>query len=361
MPSDRPDAGATAYDNAFVCYTVQNYLKALYLAYRRYEEGERSKILALFYRGTAEPSCLDGGPVFWADVEHVPHANRYVRILERDRTRPLVYLTKVVEKTFLRVVRSFKRAERALVLRAVEGAGKVHLFLEGTYFSSVLLKRRTCTLVEEGLTTYRPYGRPARFAGEHENVAEVLLQHPEKACEAVRRKAQRLELRYDRLPSEVRHALLGLFGVETFRRRPRTAILVGQAWSCSSVTLEDVLELYGRIAHALTSRGYAVVLKPHPIEDRRRYARIGCRMLEPRIPLGVFDLMDDPRPFDVAVSILGSSVADSARLARTVVSFVPGDTVVEDVTSPMLEEVRSRVDGVLAAALDGSPATPRDP
>jgi hypothetical protein len=107
-----------AVDNLYVCYTAQNYLKALYLAHQRFLRGERSKILALFVRGAEHPTFFATSAVFWADVEHVPHDHRYVRVLPQDRRAPLRMARVLGHKARLKLQRWHSaRPERARVAR----------------------------------------------------------------------------------------------------------------------------------------------------------------------------------------------------------------------------------------------------
>lgn len=343
-----------SYRNVFVCYTVQNYLKALYLSYLQHQLGERSKILALFYAGTADPGLLQSAEVFWADVEHMPHRNAYVRILQRDPA--WLRARKAAHKGLLSLSRLLLKAgERKRLLASLAQAERVFLFLENTYFSAFILKHRVCTLVEEGLTTYKAY-RPAswqqpRYPGEHRNVSEVLLQHPQLAAESIRHKTRRLDLDYGGLPADVRRVLLRVFGLEDFTRQPHTAIIVGQAWARSSVDGQSVARLYRKIGAVLRSQGFDLVFKPHPSEDPSDYADLDCRLINPRIPLEVFDLRDDGSSFDHAVSILAGSLGDARRLARRKTCFVQSDLVVEAVPQALIDELEQSAEATLREQL----------
>ncbi len=334
------------HDNVFVCYTPQNYLKALYLAYRAHEEGQRSKIIALFVRDIGKPSFLCADAVYWADIEYMPHSNGYIRVFDHDKKRPAVYLSKLARKACSRFFRfAFQSGERSRLLRAVGRTSRVYLFVESSYFSTFLLSRRVCTLVDEGLATYKPYRTRAlgpgdwQFPGEHPNIDTVLLQYPELAADAVRSKVQPLELRYRDLPRDVREILLPLFGLDTFRREERSMLLVGQAWSYASVDFAEILEFYRAVIDLFQERGYRVWLKPHPSESIESYQSLGCEIIDPCMPLEAFEFRGEDHPFEVAVSLLGSSLANVPHLARTNLSFLNG-VVVEDVRRESLSAIR---------------------
>ncbi len=348
------------FDNVFVCYTAPNYLKALYLAHGAHERGERSRILGLFLRGRVHPALSDTSAIDWAEVAILEHSQRHVPILARDRRDWPHLARKLATKLVLKARRELLHgAERRRVLAEVGRARRVFLFLERTYFSNLILRRRACTLVEEGCATYRPYRLRSRlslapverFPGEHEHVSEVLLQRPEHAHPRIRDKVRPFELRYRELPCEVRERILRCFPLELPASDGPRALIVGQAWSVSSVPLERALDLYRRMAALLAARGYAVHLKPHPSESPRDYAALGVHVLDPRVPLDAFELRDGPPPFDCAVSVLSSSLNDAPHLAARRVCFLEGEIVVEDLQPADLERARAQCEARLAAAL----------
>lgn len=348
------------FDNVFVCYTAPNFLKALYLAHEAHERGERSRILALFLRGRTHPALADTSGIDWAEVAILEHTHRHVPILARDRRNWPLLARKLATKLVLKARRELlHRAERRSVLAEVARGRRVFLFLERTHFSNLILRRRTCTLVEEGCATYRPYRvRSARslaveerYPGEHPNVTEVLLQRPEHAHERIRAKVRPFQLRYRELPAPVRARMLRGFPLELPPcERPR-ALIVGQAWSVSSVPLARALDFYRRLAGRLASRGFAVHLKPHPNESPAAYAGLELHLLDPRIPLDAFELRDGPPPFDCAVSVLASSLNDAPHLARRSLCFIEGEVVVEDLLAADLERVERECEKRLAALL----------
>lgn len=348
-----------SHDNLFVCYNTQNYLKALYLSYLEHEAGRTSSILALVNEEAASPSFFDTRLVTWAVVEYWVNTNPYIRILESDKRHPLILLKKVVQKAYLKAHRTLmKSGERKQLLEALAGSEKVHIFLERTYFSHHILKHRKCVLIEEGLASYRPYPIrllspfSERFPGGHQGIQEVLLQHPERAEGSVRAKAKLLELNYAALPREVKSALLAVFGLEEFQRDDRSAIIVGQAWGQSSVEFAETAELYDLVARWLESRSYTVYLKPHPSEELAKYEALNCRILDPLIPIEAFELIEGEYAFDCAVSVLRSSLTNSPRLARSVLSLVRQEILVEELSPSILNEMKLRASTDLAAALD---------
>lgn len=351
---------SSEFDNVFVCYTAPNYLKALYLAHLAHERGERSRILGLFLRGRAHPALADTSAIDWAEVEILEHVQRHVPILASDLRDWPRLARKLATKLVLKARRElFHGAERRRVLAEVARARRVYLFLERTYFSNLILRRRACTLVEEGCATYRPYrlrspfalAARERFPGEHERVTEILLQRPEHAHPRIRDKVRPFELRYRELPREVRERILRSFPLELPANGLPRALIVGQAWSVSPVPLEQALELYRHMAALLASRGYAVHLKPHPSESPEDYAGLGVRVLDPRVPLDAFELRDGPPPFDFAVSVLSSSLNDAPHLAAKRECFLEGEIVVEDLRPADLERAREQCDARLLAAL----------
>ncbi|MFO1009742.1 MAG: polysialyltransferase family glycosyltransferase [Planctomycetota bacterium] len=340
------------YANAYLCYSPQNFVKALRLAHAAHARGERSKILAWIGPELADAPFFDGRGVSWADVEVRRHPHRYVRLLDRDRARPLVLAGKLARKAWSRARRVLATTETRALLAALADAEDVHLFLETTWYSDAVLRERRCTLVEEGVASYLPVrglaradGSP-RYPGEHPNVRRVLLQRPDAAPPSVRAKVEPLELDYAALPADARRELLALFGMEHFAARGRAAIVVGQAWSCSSVEPDSVRGAHARIVAELGRRGFAVHVKPHPNEDADAYRALGAELLDPRLPLEVFELLERPHPFECAVSLLSSSLANAPRLARRVYRPEDGALVVEDVTPERFDELAR---GTLAA------------
>lgn len=361
-------------DNLYVCYTAQNYLKALYLAHQRFLRGERSKILALFVRGAEHPTFFATSAVFWADVEHVPHDHRYVRVLPQDRRAPLRMARVLGHKARLKLQRWHSaRPERARLLAEARRARRVYLFLERSYFSNFLLRHVRCELVEEGCSTYAPFLRsaPARWLvsaadqlchpGEHRNVEHVWLRRPELASPRVQSKVKQLELDYSALPLATRAILRQLFPLEAPSGPGRHAILVSQAWCWSSIDAERVLAWYGDLAALLRAHGYTVWFKPHPAEDPALYAPLCCRMMNPRIPLDVLELDGRTAPFAIACSMLASSLDTAPHLARHVVSAFDAQLQVERVTLDAFErgaaEGRERLTALLERLRDELPTT----
>lgn len=107
------------YENVYLCYSPQNYVKALYLAYFTHLRGERSKVLALAWSGDGGRAFFDAEPVFWADVEDLVHEHRYVRLLARDRLRPHVFVGKLALKAYFRARRVMNRAARQSLMSAL--------------------------------------------------------------------------------------------------------------------------------------------------------------------------------------------------------------------------------------------------
>ncbi len=331
------------FDNVFVCYSTQNYLKALHLAFRGYENGESSKILVLTCATDSRLRLVRPDLVFWAHVEHEVHDNRFVRITGRDRRRPHALLGKTLHKVGIRARRGLlRRAQLRRVLDHVDEGGRVFLFLERNYFSDRILARRRCTLVEEGISSYLPHRGDGEKKGHHPNVDAVLLRDPDRARGVVPEKIRPLELDYQSLPVRVRSALLSLFGLGEFQRAEDSALIVGQAWSCSSVPVRHAVELYRAWIAALRDRGRSVWFKPHPNESRRAYADLDCELLDPTIPIEVFDLIEDGPAFGQAFSALRSSVAMSRQLAEHVACVVDEDMVVEDLQRADFDRIRAQ-------------------
>lgn len=352
---------APEFDNVFVCYTAPNYLKALCLAQRAHARGERSRILCLFQRGRTHPALVDTSAIDWAEVGILEHAHRHVPILPGDRRDWPRLARKLATKLVLKARRVLLHgAERRRVLAEVGRGRRVFLFLERTYFSNLILRRRACTLVEEGCATYRPYrvrsartlALEERFPGEHVRVSEVLLQRPEHADARIRAKVRPLALQYRELPRDVRERILRSFPLELPPCVAPRALIVGQAWSVSAVPFGRTLELYRRLAGLLAARGYAVHLKPHPNEEPAAYADLGLHLLDPRVPLDAFELRDGPPPFACAVSVLSSSLNDAPHLAKRRVCFLEGEIVVEDLEPADLERAQRECEERLASVLD---------
>lgn len=376
-PADASDAGALGGpDNLYVCYTAQNYLKALYLAHERFQRGERSKILALFPRGAEEPSFFATAAVHWAEVEPVPHDHHYVRILPTDRAAPLRLARVICKKVRLKLQRwRTARPERQRLLAEARRVRRVFLFLERSYFSSFLLRHVRCELVEEGCSTYVPFRRPAplrwlvpadratQVPGEHPNVECVWLRRPELASPRVRPKVRRLELDYGALPVAARAVLRRLFPLEAPPPRARAALIVSQAWCWSSIPAERVLARYAEVVDLLRRHGFTVWFKPHPAEDPQTYAALGCRLMNRRIPLDVLELDGGITSFACAFSMLASSLDTAPHLAKHVVTVFDARVPVEHVDPAAFE--RGADDGIarLAALLveigrAGEPALP---
>ncbi|MCC7170166.1 MAG: hypothetical protein IT459_06945 [Planctomycetes bacterium] len=351
-------------DNLYVCYTAQNYLKALYLAHQRFQRGERSKILALIPRGAEEPSFFATDAVHWAEIEHVPHDHHYVRILPRDRSAPLRFARLLGRKARLKLQRWYAaRPERERLLAEARRATRVFLFLERSYFSTFLLRHVRCELVEEGCSTYVPFRRaaPARWfappadamlhPGEHRNVAQVWLRRPELASPRVRPKVRKLELDYSALPIATRSILRTLFPLEAPADGTRAAVIVSQAWCWSSIPAEHVLACYAEVVALLRRHGFTVWFKPHPAEDPSTYAPLGCRMLNRRIPLDVLELDGGGVSFACAFSMLASSLETAPHLAERVVTVFDARVPVERVEPDAFD--RGAQDGIarLAALL----------
>lgn len=333
-----------ALDNLYVCYTAQNYLKALYLAHGRFERGESSKILALFPRGAEEPSFFTTAAVFWAEVEHVPHDHHYVRLLPRERRAPLRLARAFGHKARLKIQRwHTARPERARLLAEARRATRVFLFLERSYFSNFLLRHVRCELIEEGCSTYVPFRKsaPARWfapavdqlqhPGEHPSFEHVWLRRPELASPRVAPKVKPLDLDYGALPTSVRAVLRTLFPLEVPADGSRCAVIVSQAWCWSAIDATRVLARYGEIVALLRTHGFTVWFKPHPAEDPATYASLGCRSMNRRIPLDALELAGRESSFACAFSLLASSVETAPRLARRVVTVFDARVPVERV------------------------------
>lgn len=370
------DVGAArGPDNLYVCYSAQNYLKALYLAHQRFHRGERSKILALFARGNEEPSFFATSAVHWAEVEHVPHDHHYVRILARDRAAPLRFARLLGRKARLKLQRwRSARPERERLLAEARRATRVFLFLERSYFSTFLLRHVRCELVEEGCSTYVPFPRAAparwftaradavRHPGEHRNIDQVWLRRPELASPRVSSKVRRLELDYRALPVATRAILRTLFPLEAPADPARAAVIVSQAWCWSSIRAERVLARYAEVVALFRRHGFTVWFKPHPAEDPDTYAPLGCRMLNRRIPLDVLELDGDGVSFACAFSLLASSLETAPHLAQRIVTVFDARVPVERVDPAEFE--RGAEDGIarLAAAwIDGKLAATAPP
>jgi hypothetical protein len=337
-------ATPVTYSNVYVCYSLQNVLKALYLSWFRMERRERSKIVAIcppdvlsLFRAGAEHAA-------WVDVEFVPDTSPYTRILFQDRKRPVRLFAKVAAKFVKRIQRQLmKGSERRRILSLLCDCERVFLFLERSYYSDFILRERTCTLVEEGLSTYKPYPQWSswrsrnRFPGEEANVDAVLLKYPEQAIGAVRKKADRVEFNYQSLPLGPRKDLVAFFGLRAPTSSGRTAVIVGQAWSCSPANWESVLAFYAKLIDELSASGYAVCFKPHPIENVDDYQVMNCQVLQSKVPIEVFDLLEDVPAFDLAVSILECSIDGVSRIATRRICLIEGDLLVEQCTQELLD------------------------
>lgn len=350
MSTKHEQSANEAVDNLFVCYTAQNYLKALYLSYRRSCGGERSRILALMNRGAAEASFFETRHIDWVEVVPMLHEHRYVRVLPMDRAAPLRFAKKVGEKIGLKLSRWHRaRSERQHLLSQARRAKRVFLFLERSYFSNFLLRHMRCELIEEGSSTYAPFGRswggrllakdaaPQRFPGEHRNIERVWLRSPERAMPAVRAKATPFDLDYHALPERIRAVMLRLFPLAVPPANEPAALLVSQAWCWSAIEQTRVLEFYAEIVARLRGSGLSVWLKPHPAEDPATYAALGCRILNSRIPLDSLELHGRDALFDCAFSLLASSVETATHVARRVVTVFDPSVIVERVTAEQFE------------------------
>ena len=343
------------FDHLYLCYTPQNYFKALFLAHEKYERGESVRILALFLQGREDLAFFRTEKVYWAEIELRLHKNKYIRILPADLSNPLSYLRKASRKIAGRLARTFRRrAELRALVDSVMDSGTLYLFLESTYFSSHLLKHRKCTLIEEGLSAYKPYfsriGRAARarYPGEHPSVSEVWLRYPERANKRVLPKVKPLVLDYERLPGQARNILLKLFGLSDFVREPRSAIVVGQAWSQSVVGSQPMLVHYKKVVDWLSAQGYSVFVKPHPSEDPGPYQEMGGTLLNAKMPLELFALGTEPYAFDVALSFLESSLVGASHLAEVYECYLTGDAVVEEISLEQFGELSATLDAWLA-------------
>jgi Alpha-2,8-polysialyltransferase (POLYST) len=360
-----PLESQSGFDNLYVCYTAQNYLKALFLAHDRARNGERSKILGLLARGAVIRSFFETAAVDWVEVEPMIHDHRYVRILPSDRRSPVRLALRIGEKARLKLARWRRaRAERERLLAEARRARRVFLFLERSYFSNFLLRHVRCELVEEGSSTYAPIQRPLAervrgprakrlfHPGEHANIDRVWLRRPELAGPGVEHKVGPLCLDYRRLPASVRAVMQRIFPLEHPTGSERCAIVVSQAWCWSAIDPERVYALYAEVVSRLRERGFSVWFKPHPAEDQQVYARLGCRMMNPRIPLDSLELLGRDAIFDCAFSLLASSIETAVHLARRVVTVFDARVVVERLRERDFEQARdvglANLDAVLA-------------
>jgi hypothetical protein len=345
-----------SFDNVFVCYSAQNYLKALYLSHEEHEKGRSSKLILLMNRKFIQQMYIENKPIYWAVIEYLEDTNPYVRVLESDSTPR--HLQKLICKTYLKLKRAvLKGEERRQLLEAVDEGERVFLFLERNYYSSCILRHRSCTLVEEGLAAYRDYppvllsGSGGEFPGSHEGIDEVWLQHPERAHGRAAEKARQVEFNFEALPSEAKQALLEIFGMKDLELKQPAAIITGQSWGCSSVKFADILTLYARVEDCLRANSLEVYFKPHPHEDLRNYHGLTCHVLEPLVPLEVFGMRDDAPLFECAVTVLGSSLTSLSPLARNIVRLHPSEVIVEEFKQSMLDKMLSsqlpELEGVL--------------
>lgn len=350
MSNERERPGAEDVDNLFVCYTAQNYLKALYLSYRRTCDGERSRILVLMHHGAFEPSFLETRHIDWVEIVPMLHEHRYVRVLPKDKAQPIRLAKKVGEKIGLKLSRWHRaRMERRHLLAEANRAKRVFLFLERSYFSNFLLRHVRCDLIEEGSSTYAPFlaswgerlaakdAALRRFPGEHRNIDRVWLRRPERAIPAVRAKAIPFDLDYHALPERIRNAMLRLFPLAVPPANEPAALLVSQAWCWSAIEQPRVLAFYAEIVARLRASGLSVWLKPHPAEDPATYESLGCRMLNSRVPLDSLELHGRAELFDCAFSLLASSVETATHVARRVVTVFDPSVIVERVTTEQYE------------------------
>lgn len=351
-----------SYEHFFVCYTTQNFLKALVLAYQRFEAGESSKILLLLRPEQRLESFLEQESLWWTTIEFIEDDNPYVRVRRSDRARAAQLLGKLSRKAYFKLRRKlFKGGQRQHILDIVDEGRRVYLFLEKTYYSNHILAHRPCVLVEEGLATYRPYasrlgeGHSTRYPGSHPNVQEVWLLRPGDADASIAHKVRPVDFDYAGLPPQVGAAIRRLFGSLPAHLPSPCALIVGQAWCCGNIEFSQVLELYERLIEGLHRMDLEVHLKPHPNEELKVYQGLPCKLLSPARPLELIGVNVEAPPYALAVSVLGSSMTHIKGVAQRKLALLDEELIVEELRDAHMAVALDNLEGRLAGWREDPP------
>lgn len=186
-------------------------------------------------------------------------------------------------------------------------------------------------LRESGLNNYAPIAVPplkamlrrlnglpphAQIWGEEPWIDAIEVSHPEDLPAAVRGKARRLTFAdvMDILPAATAHRIAAAFlgtTPTTIMLHPRTAILLTQPLvEVGICTPAEKQALYENIGQRLSTAGYQIYVKPHPLEAH--FHLPGACALPAAFPIEAWPYFSDQK-FGLAVALCSASLVSGAR------------------------------------------------
>ena len=269
--------------NIYLCHTYYHLYMALVLSYTDYLEGTESVVVVSFNKNIYDSAFFERlKEVSWAEILDLTDQETVKRLDNTAAWKKIwlnIFLTKL-----------YPRLNPAVEKLPVLHNAKLFLFNDFHYLARYIMKksRAEVDIIEDGNMNYTPIkdgistflkklvGVYPSY-GRHPHIKKIMVQEPEKLPDDVKAKGVCLNFheKLNNMPDSVKQELVELFlGGQAFEFGESSVLVLTQPYyDFGRVSYERHKQVYSEIVNTLTSKGFNVIIKPHP-SDSVDYAKL---------------------------------------------------------------------------------------